>query len=190
MKVVDNRVFRPTVELFYKRDSDASFTRTGKSPITMEQVDTFIYQGVIPGSEVVENFSYYVKANDLVPTNPPSFQPAAGATSASVATIQPSSTVSSADVVAGPSPYNPANGTMSFTFRLSQTSEVQVYIYDITGNVMQVITYAGSFGYNVVDWDGQTGFGGNIPEGAYVYQIISGGKPIPGGRGKFLVLNN
>ena len=101
----------------------------------------------------------------------------------------------------GPSPYDPDKGDFLFYYNLLAASDVDIYVYDISGTMIwrKSIPYdpgtsgsGGSAGANRVFWDGDNGFGETLGSGAYVYMIVardSGERKIIG-RGKFAVLRS
>ena len=99
----------------------------------------------------------------------------------------------------GPSPYDPADGTLMFNYDLLTASDVDIYVYDISGTLVWqkylpcdpgTSGGGGSAGTNRVYWDGEHSFGEKLGNGAYVYMIVardSGDRKIIG-RGKFAVV--
>lgn len=101
----------------------------------------------------------------------------------------------------GPSPYDPGKGDFMFYYDLLAASDVDIYVYDISGTLVwqKKLPYdpgtsggGGSAGTNRVFWDGDNGFGETLGNGAYVYMIVardSGERKIIG-RGTFAVLRS
>ncbi|MFH1710429.1 MAG: S8 family serine peptidase [bacterium] len=101
----------------------------------------------------------------------------------------------------GPSPYDPADGNFLFYYDLLSASDVDIYVYDISGTLVwqKVLPYdagtsggGGSAGTNRVFWDGENSFGETLSNGAYVYMIVardSGERKVIG-RGKFAVVRS
>jgi len=101
----------------------------------------------------------------------------------------------------GPSPYDPADGNFMFYYDLLTASDVEIYVYDVSGTCIwqRSLPYdvgtsggGGSAGTNRVFWDGEDSFGDDIGNGAYLYMIIardSGDRKIIG-RGKFAVVRS
>jgi subtilisin family serine protease len=101
----------------------------------------------------------------------------------------------------GPSPYDPEKGDFMFYYDLLAASDVDIYVYDISGTLVwqKKLPYdpgtsgiGGSAGTNRVFWDGANGFGETLGNGAYVYMIVardSGERKIIG-RGTFAVLRS
>jgi hypothetical protein len=101
----------------------------------------------------------------------------------------------------GPSPYDPADGNFMFYYDLLTASDVDIYVYDVSGTLrwQKSLPYdagtsgsGGSAGTNRVYWDGEDGFGDEIGNGAYLYMIVardSGDRKIIG-RGKFAVVRS
>jgi subtilisin family serine protease len=97
----------------------------------------------------------------------------------------------------GPSPYDPRDGDFMFYYDLLSASDVDIYVYDISGTMiwqkfLPQEGVGGSAGTNRVFWDGENGFGAELGNGAYVYMIVardSGDRKIIG-RGKFAVVRS
>ena len=101
----------------------------------------------------------------------------------------------------GPSPYDPSKGDLLFYYDLLAASDVDIYVYDISGTLVwqRSLSYdagisggGGSAGTNRVYWDGVDAFGNSLGNGAYLYMIVardSGEKKIIG-RGKFAVVRS
>jgi len=101
----------------------------------------------------------------------------------------------------GPSPYDPADGNFMFYYDLLSASDIDIYVYDISGTMIwqKFLPYdpgtlgvGGSAGTNRVFWDGENGFGSELGNGAYVYMIVArdrGDRKIIG-RGKFAVVRS
>jgi hypothetical protein len=101
----------------------------------------------------------------------------------------------------GPSPYDPEDGNFMFYYELLTASDVDIYVYDVSGTIrwQRSVPYdagtsgsGGSAGTNRVYWDGEDGFGDEIGNGAYIYMIVardSGDRKIIG-RGKFAVVRS
>jgi subtilisin family serine protease len=101
--------------------------------------------------------------------------------------------------VSGPSPFDPDRQKFMFYYELLAASDVDIYVYDISGTLIwrEYLPYnggtsggGGSAGINRVYWDGTNSFGETLGNGAYLYMIIArtnGDRKIIG-RGKFAVL--
>jgi hypothetical protein len=101
----------------------------------------------------------------------------------------------------GPSPYDPEKGNFLFNYDLLAASDVDIYVYDISGTLVwqKYLPYdpgtlggGGSAGTNRVHWDGENSFGETLGNGAYVYMIVArdkGDKKVIG-RGKFAVVRS
>ena len=104
-----------------------------------------------------------------------------------------SSTVASLDAVvlstvAYPSPFNPANESVTIAYQHSQDETVNVYLIDVAGQVVEQIrtnsaTTRAADGFSRVTWDGS-----NAPTGVYLVQVAANGKIIA--RTKVILLRN
>jgi len=99
----------------------------------------------------------------------------------------------------GPSPYDPEKGSLLFNYELLEASDVDIYVYDISGTLVWekylpsdagTAGDGGSAGTNRVHWDGENSFGETLGNGAYLYMIVArdkGDRKVIG-RGKFAVV--
>ena len=95
------------------------------------------------------------------------------------------------DVLSYPNPFNPNNNQLiTIAYKLSQDAEVKVFVFDITGQLVQTINTSSSNrwsdGYSRVSWDGRSGFGEAVDNGVYFIQIVSQGRTI--GKTKVIVV--
>ncbi|MFC1517503.1 FlgD immunoglobulin-like domain containing protein [Candidatus Margulisiibacteriota bacterium] len=78
------------------------------------------------------------------------------------------------DVMAGPSPYKPSEGSMYFSFQLSEAASAKVYVYDSAGKLVYLSEEANfSIGYNEIAWDGTMDIGGIVGRGVYLVRIVA-----------------
>jgi hypothetical protein len=103
--------------------------------------------------------------------------------------------------VSAPNPFSPdadgVNDTTTIIYQLERAADLNIYIYDINGNVVWRRFISGGqegarTGLNRVVWDGRTSLRGDgvLPNGVYICQILSGadaGKKSLG-RTKILIL--
>ncbi len=96
--------------------------------------------------------------------------------------------------IAYPTPYKPLSQVdLTISYSLSTNSNVSVFIYDISGQVVLRRNYmagseGGKAGYNAINWNGISDIGGGyVGNGIYVYKIVSEGKAI--GTGKIVVFD-
>lgn len=87
-----------------------------------------------------------------------------------------------------PNPFDPSSGT-TISFTLTKDSDVDMNVYDISGNLITKKTYlsgsqGGKAGYNEVLWDGKADNGDLIGNGMYLYMLIIDGKMA--GKGKMV----
>ena len=91
----------------------------------------------------------------------------------------------------GPNPFNPKNGQLLITYKLTRNSDVHIYFFDLTGGLICRKFYSsgiegGSQGTNRVYWDGVNDYGDRVANGVYLFRIESEGRTI--GKGKIIVL--
>jgi hypothetical protein len=97
-----------------------------------------------------------------------------------------------------PNPYKPSSGTLKIAYSLTESADIDLYIYDITGRRVAKMTLpyedpaspgqfgkGGRKGDNKVEWNGTSDFGEVIGNGVYVYFISKSGKTL--GSGEFAV---
>ncbi|MBU0580056.1 MAG: hypothetical protein KKA19_02670 [Candidatus Margulisbacteria bacterium] len=78
------------------------------------------------------------------------------------------------DFMPGPSPYKPSQGSMYFSFQVSEVSTAKIYVYDSAGKLIwESDSINCSLGYNEVSWDGDLDIGGTIGRGVYIVTIIA-----------------
>jgi hypothetical protein len=77
---------------------------------------------------------------------------------------QPVPTTASVELIgATPNPFNPST---VLSFRLSQSADYKMTIYNITGQVVETITGSGQSGLNQITWDGS-----EFTSGVYFYRL-------------------
>lgn len=91
----------------------------------------------------------------------------------------------------GPNPFDPLTGSTMIKYDLTSNANIQIYIFDMTGNLIWRKVYgAGSDGgwqgTNRIYWDGKNSFGDIVQNGAYIFKIVSGDRVI--GSGKIIAL--
>jgi len=77
-----------------------------------------------------------------------------------------------------PNPFDPTRGDVKITYQLTADTDLQIYIYTITGERIWTERYdsgmpGGHAGYNEVIWNGYTGFQRRVPNGVYLVQLIN-----------------
>jgi len=81
--------------------------------------------------------------------------------------------------IAYPSPFRPLHGDRAIiAYNLTNNASTTLYIYDISGQIVLTKKFnpgenGGRLGYNGVEWDGVTDFGFTVPNGMYVFMVIS-----------------
>lgn len=92
-----------------------------------------------------------------------------------------------------PNPFSRTTDTsLTFNYDLAGNFESRIYLFDLSGNLIWQRRYAagengGKSGPNNPAWDAADNFGAAVPNGLYLYQLISDGKVLA--RGKLIVLN-
>ena len=94
-----------------------------------------------------------------------------------------------------PVPFKPVrapDNPLRIGYTLSKNADVDLMIYDVSGQIVMTRKFRANFeggraGYNIVEWNGRTDFGGVIGNGIYIYRIISGKRAI--GTGKIIVFD-
>jgi hypothetical protein len=78
-----------------------------------------------------------------------------------------------------PNPFGPGDGlTLKIAYTLDNDADINIYIYDLTGRLVQKIfcpagTQGGWVGENDVPWDGKDAFGTILGNGAYIYTVTA-----------------
>jgi len=82
----------------------------------------------------------------------------------------------------GPNPVNINLSTIHFSYVLNETSDITMYIYDVSGRLVKKFTYlkntSGAVsGQNKWQWNGITDYGTQLTTGVYfVYMVTDSGK--------------
>ena len=79
--------------------------------------------------------------------------------------------------IANALPYpHPVRDTAAFTYVLSQSAEIEIEIYSLTGRLIHRLgPLAQEPGFRQVDWNGRDGAGKALANGTYLYRIIARG---------------
>ena len=79
--------------------------------------------------------------------------------------------------IANALPYpHPVRDAAAFTYVLSQSAEVEIEIYSLTGRLIRRLgPRAQEPGFRQIDWDGRDGAGKGLANGTYLYRIIARG---------------
>jgi hypothetical protein len=98
---------------------------------------------------------------------------------------------SAAAVTCGPNPFNASSDSFHFSYNLSSNFATTIYVFDLTGNLLWKNSYfpgenGGKSGANTPGWNGRDSSDSALPNGIYIYQVISNQKII--GRGKIIFL--
>ena len=142
----------------------------------------------VSGNNSVMELSYQAKSGDLsVGTNTVNIQISDRAgnyksVSLSGLTVMASNEVSvQGSVLNVPNPFNPASQTTKITYQLTARADIDIYIYNITGErilhkVIASGAEGGRTGYNEVVWNGQNSFGETVGNGVYIAHVVADGK--------------
>lgn len=81
---------------------------------------------------------------------------------------------------------------VTFNYSLQGNFNTKIYLFDLSGNLIWQKSYlagenGGKSGANNPPWDGKDHFGANVPNGVYLYQIVTDNRVIA--KGKIIVLN-
>ena len=91
----------------------------------------------------------------------------------------------------GPNPFNPNKGSILLKYDLDKNSDIYIYFFDVTGNLIMRQFYGagspgGNQGTNRVYWDGRSATGDVVANGVYLMKLFSEDRTI--GSGKIMVL--
>jgi len=98
---------------------------------------------------------------------------------------------------ASPNPFNPTVQTLTYlTYNLADNYATIIYLFDLSGNLVWQKSFAageqgGKAGLNLAPWNGRSQFGEIVPNGVYLFKIVSlvfGQKKVIGS-GKVIVLH-
>jgi len=94
-------------------------------------------------------------------------------------------------VLTYPNPFNPNTQPTQITYQLNQDADVQIFLFNSLGQLAWKQHYVsgsegGHAGYNSVNWNGISNFGGIVPNGLYFCRIVVNGQVV--GKGKIAVL--
>lgn len=75
-----------------------------------------------------------------------------------------------------PNPFEPANGPTHITYELAQDADVELLIYDLSGDRVIKRNFdagalGGTAGNNTVDWDGRNDRHEEVTEGAFICAV-------------------
>jgi hypothetical protein len=77
---------------------------------------------------------------------------------------------------------NPFSKSTQFAFEVSQPASVSIKVFSLTGQLVIEVgdIFESHYGYSHIDWNGKDDFGGEIANGAYLYQLTA--EPDDGGK--------
>jgi len=74
-----------------------------------------------------------------------------------------------------PNPFS-GNTTIAFTLKNNQSSKIEIGIYNIKGQLVNILTTQANNNLITLNWDGSDQTGKDVPAGVYFYRIILDGK--------------
>ena len=94
----------------------------------------------------------------------------------------PTITTIEGTAISYPNPFNPEVETATIAYQLTADQEVKVYIIDMVGQTVQLLTTnssnRGADGYSRVTWNGSNVFKETVTSGIYLIRVVSLGKQI------------
>ncbi len=168
--------------VFYKKNSQPSFTATPLSPV----VDTpGVYAGYIPAQSTGDTVYYYLLARNShgIRKTSPSYVPPQLYSFRILPVAAPEQTNRSINgFVVYP---NPARGLINFNLTLSHSAVVRIEIYNALGQQITNLNWACDMGKNTIALNMLADEKGNIACGAYFYRVVIDDDIV---MGKFLVI--
>ncbi|MFH0886890.1 MAG: hypothetical protein V1843_01855 [bacterium] len=92
-----------------------------------------------------------------------------------------------------PNPFRPSSREGTYiSYTLPRSMEIQVYVYDMVGNLVWKRTYdeatmGGRAGYNEIYWSGESDFGEIVGNGAYMVRVVNAGRTL--GKCRMIVMD-
>jgi hypothetical protein len=91
-----------------------------------------------------------------------------------------------------PNPYDPVNGNVMITYRLTTDTDTSIYVFDVNGRLVWRGNYPGGFnggkaGYNELLWNGIDAFNRVIDNDVYMVRIVESAMGKVMGKGKLVV---
>lgn len=101
--------------------------------------------------------------------------------------------IAPAVVINSPNPFDPASGQTTIYYNLPKDSDVEVYIFSISGNLLWKTSFlagsdGGRPGENKLIWDGISSFGDMLSTGVYFVHIMEKGTGKTMAKGKISVI--
>ena len=90
----------------------------------------------------------------------------------------PSNTLSLANFLNGPNPYDPSKGNTHIQYQLSKPADVSLYIFSVTGKLIWKKTLnkgenGGKEGLNSVSWNGKSTAENTVGNGLYICYLVA-----------------
>jgi len=141
---------------------------------TTTQQQSYIYEDCIENSEVGDTYYYWLELIDY-----------SGMVNhydkVAILTI-PEQTEPGTGLIPEPEQYglfqnepNPFIGSTKISFNLSETANVELYIYNLKGQIVKPL-YSGVASSKTLDWNGKDENGKNLQAGVYLYKLLVNGK--------------
>jgi len=160
--------------VYWKRSTDIQF-----SELTLNQIFENFFSARIPAQPNGTIINYYIHAADN--SGRSENNPYIGAPMAysfyvmnSVSVDEPQQNAIT-EATNYPNPFS-GNTTIAFTLKNNQSSKIEIGIYNIKGQLVNILTTQANNNLITVSWDGSNQTGKNVPAGVYFYRIILDGK--------------
>jgi len=160
--------------VYWKRSTDIQFNE-----LTLNHIFGNIYSASIPAQPNGTIINYYIHAADN--SGRSENNPYIGAPMAysfyvmnSVSVDEPQQNAIT-EATNYPNPFS-GNTTIAFTLKNNQSSKIEIGIYNIKGQLVNILTTQANNNLITLNWDGSDQTGKDVPAGVYFYRIILDGK--------------
>jgi len=160
--------------VFWKRSTDIHFNE-----LNLNHIFGNIYSASIPAQPNGTIINYYIHAADN--SGRSENNPYIGAPMAysfyvmnSVSVDEPQQNAIT-EATNYPNPFS-GNTTIAFTLKNNNSSKIEIGIYNIKGQLVNILTTQANNNLISVNWDGSNYAGNDVPAGVYFYRIILDGK--------------
>jgi len=160
--------------VYWKRSTDIDFNAVSLNHFIGE-----VYTGTIPAQPNATLINYYIHAADN--SGRSENNPYIGAPMAysfyvmnSVSVDEPQQNIIT-EATNYPNPFS-GNTTIAFTLKNNNSSKIEIGIYNIKGQLVNILTTQANNNLISVNWDGSNYAGNDVPAGVYFYRIILDGK--------------
>jgi len=160
--------------VYWKRSTDIDFNAVSLNHFIGE-----VYTGTIPAQPNATLINYYIHAADN--SGRSENNPYIGAPMAysfyvmnSVSVDEPQQNIIT-EATNYPNPFS-GNTTIAFTLKNNNSSKIEIGIYNIKGQLVNILTTQANNNLISVNWDSFDQAGNDVPAGVYFYRIILDGK--------------